>query len=120
MADEPSRVMSDREPTSATSGVVTALHRLALVAWGCVAYAVVAVIGVAQLVQWGSPDVGWLVWWATSLAAALTGLVGCGVAAVVLRAFVPAGRSRVRAPNGGSQGERTDELPAPGTSTSPS
>ncbi|MGN6244077.1 MAG: hypothetical protein ACTHQ3_10455 [Motilibacteraceae bacterium] len=115
MADEPSHVMTDQGPPGqptgeSTSGVAAALHRLALVAWGCLAYAVVAVLGVAQLVQWGSPDVGWLVWWACSLAAALTGLVGCGVAAVVLRAFVPAGRSRV--------GDPTDELGTPGTSTS--
>ena len=92
MTDESSRSRTDEEPAGApTSGVPGALHRLALAASGCLAYAVLSVLAVAQLVQWGSSDVGWLVWWAASLAAALAGLVGCGVASVALRAFLPTG-----------------------------
>lgn len=100
-----------------SAAAAKALHRLTFVAWGCVAYAVLAVLAVAQLVQGGSSDVGWLVWWACSLAAALTGLVGCALAAVVLRAFLPAGPSRSGAATGAPLGEPTDEFPAPGTSS---
>jgi hypothetical protein len=101
--------VTDAGAVELTTGIARAVHRLALVAWGCLAYAVLALLGVAQLVQWGSPDVGWLVWWACSLAASLTGLVGCGVAAVVLRALLPVGRSEADKP--------TDEFPVPGSSS---